>query len=59
MWDEIIETHKWSEGKFTKTFEEKWSAYNNADSVAFSSWGGAALAALEFFNVKEKIVLCP
>jgi len=27
--------------------------------VAFSSWGGAALAALEFFNVKGKTVLCP
>ncbi len=59
MWEEIIQTHKWSEGKFTQMFEEKWSKYNNADSVAFSSWGGAALAALEFFNVKEKTVLCP
>ena len=59
MWDEIIETQKWSEGKFTQSFEEKWSIYNNADSVAFSSWGGAALAALEFFKVKGKTVLCP
>lgn len=59
MWDEIIETHKWSEGKFTQMFEEKWSAYNNIDAVAFSSWGGAALAALEFFNIKGKTVLCP
>lgn len=59
MWDEIIEIHTWTEGKFTQMFEEKWSAYNNAYSVAFSSWGGAALAALEFFDVKNKIVLCP
>lgn len=59
MWDEIIESHKWTEGKFTQMFEEKWSAYNNTDSVAFSGWGGAALAALEFFNIKNKIVLCP
>ena len=59
MWDEIIESHKWSEGKFTKIFEEKWSIYNDTDSVAFSSWGGAALAALEFFNVRGKTVLCP
>lgn len=58
-WDEIIKTHQWSEGKFTQTFEEKWSRYNNLDSVAFSSWGGAALAALEFFKVKGKTVLCP
>jgi dTDP-4-amino-4,6-dideoxygalactose transaminase len=59
FWDEIIESHKWTEGKFTKMFEEKWSRDNNADSVAFSGWGGAALAALEFFNVKDKVVLCP
>jgi len=58
-WDEIIESQQWSEGKFTKIFEEKWSEHNDALSVAFSSWGGAALAALEFFNVKGKTVLCP
>ncbi len=58
-WDEIIAQQKWSEGKFTATFEEKWSEYNQLDSIAFSSWGGASLAALEFFNVKDKIVLCP
>jgi len=58
-WDEIIEKQQWSEGDFTKTFEEKWSEYNNLNSVAFSSWGGAALAALEFFNIKGKTVLCP
>jgi len=58
-WDEIIANQQWSEGKFTKMFEERWSAHNSADSVAFSSWGGAALAALEFFQVKGKVVLCP
>ena len=58
-WDEIIDKQQWSEGYFTQTFEEKWSEYNNLESVAFSSWGGAALAALEFFNIKEKTVLCP
>ena len=59
MWDEIIETQKWSEGKFTQSFEEKWSAYNGTYSVAFSSWGGAALACLEFFNLRDRVVLCP
>ena len=58
-WDEIIDKQQWSEGYFTQTFEEKWSEYNNLNSVAFSSWGGAALAALEFFNIKGKTVLCP
>ncbi|ODS30223.1 MAG: perosamine synthetase [Candidatus Scalindua rubra] len=58
-WNEIIDKQQWSEGYFTKTFEEKWSEYNNLKSVAFSNWGGAALAALEFFNIKGKTVLCP
>jgi perosamine synthetase len=58
-WDEIIQSQKWSEGKFTSLFEEKWSAHNGLASVALSSWGGAALAALEFFNIKGKTVLCP
>lgn len=58
-WDEIIAAQKWSEGKFTKMFEEKWSEYNNLQSVTFSSWGGAALAALEFYNVRGKTILCP
>jgi len=58
-WDDIIATQQWSEGKYTKTFEEKWSDYNQLEAVAFSSWGGAALAALEFFDVKGKTVLCP
>ncbi len=58
-WDEIIENQQWSEGKFTETFEEKWSEYNQLHSVAFSTWSGAALAVLEFFNIKGKIVLCP
>jgi dTDP-4-amino-4,6-dideoxygalactose transaminase len=58
-WDEIIQSHQWTEGKFTKTFEEKWDKYNDAYAVAFSGWTGAALAALEYFNVRDETVLCP
>jgi len=58
-WDDIIENQQWSEGKFTEIFEEKWSEYNQLNSVSFSTWSGAALAVLEFFNVKERTVLCP
>jgi len=58
-WNKILETHQWTEGFFTKSFEEKWSEYNNAYSVAFNGWGSAALAAMEFFNAKDKLVLCP
>ncbi|PYJ09944.1 MAG: aminotransferase DegT, partial [Verrucomicrobia bacterium] len=55
-WGKIIDSQQWSEGKFTKLFEEKWSDYNQRQSVAFSSWGGAALAALEFFKVSGRTV---
>lgn len=58
-WDEVIVSQQWSEGKFTKSFEEKWAEFNQLDAVAFASWGGAALAALEFIDVKGKTVLCP
>lgn len=58
-WDDIVETNKWSEGKYTNLFEEKWSDYHAASSVAFSSWAGAAMAAMEYFDLKGKTVLCP
>ncbi len=58
-WDQIFKNNKWSHGKFTDYFEEKWSTYNNLPSVSFSSWGGAAEAVLKYFNLKNKIVLCP
>ena len=58
-WDKIIETNQWTEGYFTKLFEEKWEEYNNLSSVAFSSWSGGALAAMQYFNLKGKTVLCP
>jgi len=57
--DEIIASGKWTEARFTKLFEEKWSEYNRLPAVAFSSWGGAALAALEFFDIRGRTVLCP
>jgi len=58
-WDEIINTQKWSEGKFTQEFEEKWSSWNNSHALTFGSWSGGALAALEYFNLRGKCILCP
>ncbi len=57
--DDIVATQQWTEAKYTKLFEEKWSAYVGAPSVSFSSWGGAAIAALEYFGLQGKTVLCP
>ncbi len=57
--DKIIASNKWTEGYYTELFESKWAEYNNLDSAAFSSWSGAAISAMEFFNLKGKTVLCP
>lgn len=57
--DKIIASNKWTEGYYTELFENKWAEYNNLHSVAFSSWSGAALTAMEFFNLRGKTVLCP
>ncbi|MFH1024228.1 MAG: aminotransferase class I/II-fold pyridoxal phosphate-dependent enzyme [Planctomycetota bacterium] len=58
-WDDIIRSGKWTEAKYTALFEEKWAAHAGATAVAFSGWGGAALAALEYFKIRGKTVLCP
>lgn len=57
--DKIVASNKWTEGYYTELFESKWSERNNLKTVAFSSWSGAALAAMEFFKLKGKTVLCP
>lgn len=57
--DRIVASNKWTEGYYTELFENKWAEYNNLHSVAFSSWSGAALTAMKFFNLHGKTVLCP
>ena len=46
-------------GPLVKAFESSWTAWNGLPSVATSSWTGAALAALEYFELRGKTVLCP
>jgi perosamine synthetase len=58
-WDQIFENNKWSEGYFTQSFEEKWSEHNQLQSVAFSSWSGAAAALLDYYQIKDQTVLVP
>jgi dTDP-4-amino-4,6-dideoxygalactose transaminase len=43
----------------TEAFEATWGEWNGLQAVAMSSWTGAALAALSFFEVRGKTVLCP
>lgn len=58
-WEEIFATQKWSDGRFTKLFEQRWEEWNGLPSLAMSSWAGGAMAALEYFNVRGRAVLCP
>src|SRR5581483_6654292 len=59
LWDRIFDSEQWSEGALTREFEAAWSAWNGLDAVAFNGWTGAALAALEWANVRGEVVLCP
>lgn len=57
--DKIVSSNKWTESYYTELFENKWAEYNSLASVSFSSWSGAAMAAMEFYNLRGKTVLCP
>jgi dTDP-4-amino-4,6-dideoxygalactose transaminase len=59
LWDEILERQVWSQGPATEAFEAEWSSWNGVDGAAMSSWTGAALAALNFADVRGGVVLCP
>jgi dTDP-4-amino-4,6-dideoxygalactose transaminase len=59
IWDEILRGQQWSEGEWTRRFEHAWSNWNGLGSVAFGSWSGAALAALDYAGVRGETVLCP
>jgi perosamine synthetase len=59
IWDSILEGQQWSEGEWTRRFEEAWSGWNRLGAVAFGSWTGGALAALDHAGVRGHTVLCP
>jgi len=59
LWDGVLDSERWSEGAMVEAFETAWSTWNDLPAVSFSSWTGAALAALEFAGVRDQVVLCP
>jgi perosamine synthetase len=59
LWDRALDEEQWSEGQLVQAFETAWSQWNGLPAVAFSSWVGAALAALEYADVRGGTVLCP
>jgi dTDP-4-amino-4,6-dideoxygalactose transaminase len=59
LWDEVLDSERWTEGELLGRFEAAWMRWNGLPSVAYSSWAGAAMAALEFCGVRGEDVLCP
>jgi len=59
LWDHALDAERWSEGELTEQFESAWAAWNSRSAVAFGTWTGAALAALEYAGVRGETVLCP
>jgi perosamine synthetase len=59
LWDDALDAEVWSGGPLTGRFEKAWTAWTGLPAVAVSSWTGAALAALEYFEVSGRTVLCP
>src|SRR5207247_1518944 len=37
-WQEIFASNRWTEGEFTKRFEQRWAEWNGLPAVAMSSW---------------------
>jgi perosamine synthetase len=59
LWDSVLDSQRWSEGPLLEAFEAAWGAHCDAPAVAFGSWTGGALAALEYAGVRGETVLCP
>ena len=59
LWDGIIDSGRWSEGRLTAAFEAAWTQHNGLGAVATSSWTGGALAALEWAGVRGRSVVVP
>jgi perosamine synthetase len=59
LWDQALDSERWSEGALVLGFERAWEAWNGLPAVAYSSWSGAASAALTYAGVRGETVLCP
>ena len=59
LWDEVIDSQRWSHGPMVDRFEAAWAAHNALPSLALGSWTGGALAALRYAGVEGEKVLCP
>lgn len=57
--NEIFDSSQWSNGEFTRKFENKFSEYTGLSAKSISSGGTGLLAILEYVDVKDKEVIVP
>ncbi len=57
--DEVFASNLWSDGKMTKTFEEKFEEFTGLYSCAVTSGGAGLLSILEYMDVRGKEVIVP
>ena len=57
--DEVFESNFWSDGKMTRTFEEKFCEYTGLYSCAVTNGGSGLLSILEYVDVRNKEVIVP
>ena len=38
LWDEVIASQRWTEGRLTERFEEAWERWNGIGAVATAGW---------------------
>src|SRR3989442_2194961 len=59
LWDSVLDAEVWSEGAMVAAFESAWAKWVGLPAVAYSGWSGAALAVLDYVDVRGETVLCP
>jgi perosamine synthetase len=59
LWDSVLDAECWSEGAMLAAFESAWTDWVGLPAVAYSGWSGAALAVLDYVDVRGATVLCP
>ena len=59
LWDSVLDAEVWSEGAMVARFESTWADWVGLPAVAFSGWSGAALAVLDYVDIRGETVLCP
>ena len=59
LMDEVFESNFWSDGKMTRTFEEKFGEFTGLYACAVTSGGAGLLSILEYVDVRGKEVIVP